>query len=294
MQMSLDQQWDPALSALAPEKMLLTKNAEDTWRIFPVLVREQGELEESIGNINRLAKSKGLIVLTIILNDAISVWPASEQLLLFRTSLLRSKRQPNEWPLPYLWESKNDPFIACNSADHPSISFCGMSNAHRVPLLDAFEKAEGIRQAFIIREQFWGGKPHDPMLMEEFWNNMLAHPFALAPRGAGNFSMRFYQALSVGRIPVLVNTDMVLPLEDKINWQDAIIMEDTPEQCVEKVKAIWQRGEVEQRQRQCYEIYHEWLAHGHYLRHLSPELLAYAKSLPAAPIPWWRQLLKWK
>ena len=35
---------------------------------------------------------------------------------------------------------------------------------------------------------------------------MLASPYILCVRGAGNYSARFYEALALGRIPVLVNT----------------------------------------------------------------------------------------
>ena len=37
-------------------------------------------------------------------------------------------------------------------------------------------------------------------------------------RGGGNFSVRFYESLSVGRIPVFLDTDSLLPLESEINW----------------------------------------------------------------------------
>ena len=37
--------------------------------------------------------------------------------------------------------------------------------------------------------------------------------------GGGNFSLRFYEALSCGRIPVFVDTDCVLPFHDTIDWR---------------------------------------------------------------------------
>jgi hypothetical protein len=45
----------------------------------------------------------------------------------------------------------------------------------------------------------------------------------LAPRGDGNYSLRFYEALALGRIPILIDTDMVLPLEDQIIYDKFII-----------------------------------------------------------------------
>ena len=55
---------------------------------------------------------------------------------------------------------------------------------------------------------------------------MLASPYILCVRGAGNYSARFYEALALGRIPVLVNTDCILPLKDKINWNEHCVWVD--------------------------------------------------------------------
>ena len=47
-------------------------------------------------------------------------------------------------------------------------------------------------------------------------------------RGAGNFSFRFGEVLSHGRIPVLVDSDCVLPFEHKIDWnKHALIIPET-------------------------------------------------------------------
>ena len=52
---------------------------------------------------------------------------------------------------------------------------------------------------------------------------MLDSSFSLCIRGNGNFSYRFYEALSFGRIPILIDTDVELPFESIINWKDHII-----------------------------------------------------------------------
>ena len=39
-------------------------------------------------------------------------------------------------------------------------------------------------------------------------------------RGAGNFSYRFYETLMMGRIPIFIDTDCVLPFEELINFSD--------------------------------------------------------------------------
>lgn len=42
-------------------------------------------------------------------------------------------------------------------------------------------------------------------------------------RGGGNFSVRFYEALAMGRIPILIDTDSSLPLSDVIQWKDHVV-----------------------------------------------------------------------
>jgi Exostosin family len=54
---------------------------------------------------------------------------------------------------------------------------------------------------------------------QQFVDNMLNSDYILCTRGGGNFSYRFYESLSCGRIPVLINTDCELPFEQWIDWK---------------------------------------------------------------------------
>jgi hypothetical protein len=38
-------------------------------------------------------------------------------------------------------------------------------------------------------------------------------------RGGGNFSVRFFETLAMGRIPILINTDCRLPFHQIIDWK---------------------------------------------------------------------------
>lgn len=52
-----------------------------------------------------------------------------------------------------------------------------------------------------------------------FVNNIFNNDYILCARGAGNYSFRFYETLSSGRIPLFVNTDCVLPFDSIIDWK---------------------------------------------------------------------------
>lgn len=89
------------------------------------------------------------------------------------------------------------------------------------------EKSPGIESAIVVRPFFGGSKTiiesnfNDVRdIREEYINNLIESDYVLTPKGAGNFSLRFYETLSVGRIPILINTEMVLPLEDMIDYSE--------------------------------------------------------------------------
>lgn len=52
-----------------------------------------------------------------------------------------------------------------------------------------------------------------------FVNSIFNNDYTLCVRGAGNYSFRFYETLSAGRIPLFINTDCVLPLDSVIDWK---------------------------------------------------------------------------
>jgi hypothetical protein len=53
----------------------------------------------------------------------------------------------------------------------------------------------------------------------EYVDSVFGCDYALCVRGAGNWSFSFSEALSAGRIPVLIDTDSVLPLSDEVDWE---------------------------------------------------------------------------
>jgi len=56
-----------------------------------------------------------------------------------------------------------------------------------------------------------------------FVENILESDYTLCVRGLGNNSIRFFETLCCGRIPVFVNTDCVLPFEDVIDWKSLCV-----------------------------------------------------------------------
>ena len=57
----------------------------------------------------------------------------------------------------------------------------------------------------------------------EYYNNIREADYVICLRGGGNFSIRFYETLLMGRIPIFINTDCILPLDNEINWRKHLV-----------------------------------------------------------------------
>lgn len=100
------------------------------------------------------------------------------------------------------------------------------SSIKRYQLLKALENAVGIQTNFIYRSQYRAGAKSEAEKQKsalQFYQNIHESPYTFCMRGAGNFSVRLYETLAMGRIPVLIDTDCRLPLEEVIDWNQHIL-----------------------------------------------------------------------
>lgn len=96
----------------------------------------------------------------------------------------------------------------------------------RARALEFLQKSSRLRCNFILRERYRAGAKSEEdrrKTTREFFDNMLSSDYVLCVRGGGNFSKRFYETLAMGAVPLLVDTDCVLPLDDSIAWDDHIV-----------------------------------------------------------------------
>ncbi len=97
---------------------------------------------------------------------------------------------------------------------------------NRAKLLHSLEQSKKINSNFIYRKKYRGGAVTPNQREQttiEYYDNIYNSDYVLCVRGAGNFSVRFYETLMLGRIPIFVNTDCLLPFEDKINWKNHVV-----------------------------------------------------------------------
>ena len=99
----------------------------------------------------------------------------------------------------------------------------------RAQLLAKLAASNLITDRFILRQQYRAGvktKAEKQQTTDEFYQNIAQSAYVLCVRGAGNFSVRFYETLMMGRIPVYVHTDGFLPLSNQIVWRKHVVWVD--------------------------------------------------------------------
>lgn len=100
------------------------------------------------------------------------------------------------------------------------------ATALRASLLHTLQDYPGVRTNFIFRNQYRAGavtEEERSRTTREFYENMRDSDYIVCVRGAGNFSIRFYEALAMGRIPVFLNTDCLLPLDHITDWKKHVV-----------------------------------------------------------------------
>tara|TARA_R110002012_G_scaffold281087_2_gene470064 strand:+ start:5694 stop:6590 length:897 start_codon:yes stop_codon:yes gene_type:complete len=155
----------------------------------------------------------------------------------FRTSINKTRQKKNEFAMP-AWSADFKFTGTTYKCNKPVVSFCGaITDPVREKCIQQLEKNSKVKVDFIIRRAFWGGSPHNPTLRSEYIENIKNSDMVLCCRGAGNFSYRLYETLSVGRIPIIIDTDISLPCDDVIKWSNFIIT--TPETINEDIEKWW-------------------------------------------------------
>lgn len=97
-----------------------------------------------------------------------------------------------------------------------------LSSHVRLRYLKILQGSENIISNFIFRDKYRAGVKTEAERIKttkEFFDNIKDNPYTFCMRGGGNFSVRFYETLAMGRIPLFIDTDCILPLEPMIDWK---------------------------------------------------------------------------
>jgi hypothetical protein len=117
-----------------------------------------------------------------------------------------------------------DIFIGKNNSDYCKFY---LSSHVRLKYLKIIESSNKIISNFIYRDKYRAGvKTNEERIIttKEFFDNIKDNSYTFCMRGGGNFSVRFYETLAMGRIPLFIDTECILPLDKVINWKNHCVI----------------------------------------------------------------------
>lgn len=151
----------------------------------------------------------------------------------------------------------------------------------RQRVLDTFANSPLVTTRYVLRTKYRAGistsaSRHDlaEQSRREFVDNVLGSDYTLSMRGGGNFSLRFFEALALGRIPVFIDTDCLLPFHDRIDWQyfvpwiDERDLDDAPAILAE-LHGNLSNEAFHERQRACRQLWVDRLSPDGFFRHFA-------------------------
>lgn len=119
-----------------------------------------------------------------------------------------------------------------------------------------------IRNSYSASAHTISGSPEK--VREEYIDNLLNSDLGLVVRGNGNYSLRFFELLALGRVPVFVDTNTPLPLEEIINYDEFMLRVDYAdlEEMPKLVQSFWNSlspEKFEKMQLKAKQTYQEYL-----------------------------------
>lgn len=167
----------------------------------------------------------------------------------------------------------------------------------RVRALQALSKSSLVETNFLLRDFFAfasQGKSLQTIQSDrldfarksrqEYQQNMMASDYILCASGYENYSLRFYETLSCGRIPIFIDTDCVLPYDFAINWKKYCVWVEENELhlIAEKVADFHARLSPQDfidLQYECRKIWQDWISPEGFFRnfnyHFSHKILPF-------------------
>ena len=222
----------------------------DSAREAHILLHPHDALAHPENAAASVTAAQDLALPLVLLSESDHVGPSSVQHgTLYRSSICASRQTSNERVaagfVPDLLNERDGRHPrALPWRDLPSVGFIGHAThgirslgylrrgwQHfygfrlRERVLRAFEASPAVDARFVRRTMNLGPpmagvdvNEHRRRMRREYVDSVLSCDYALCMRGAGNWSYRLFETLSAGRIPVLVDTDTLLPLEGEIDW----------------------------------------------------------------------------
>ena len=127
--------------------------------------------------------------------------------------VLKSPKQVKQWVLRGYYLRYPEVIALMNELGVSPTALGAFARIETMEALFASKlKGKQIDYDIIEKKEFSGSEQE----LNEYRTHLERCTYILCPRGTENYSFRIYEALSAGRIPIIIDTDVVLPKE--INW----------------------------------------------------------------------------
>ena len=158
----------------------------------------------------------------------------------------------------------------------------------RKKIITILKRSELITANFLERKSYSGNiktaEGDVNTLRKEFVENILESDYTLCVRGDANQSTRFFEVLSLGRIPIFVDTDIPLPLEGKVNYKEFCVFVDFMDtKHIDRIVADFHKEvtpkEFINMQKKAREAFEKYMRMDSYTEHLMQELKKRSQSM---------------
>lgn len=234
--------------------------AEADFVVIPQSIRSlDSNTERYLDTVCADAHKAGKKVIAFITGDyANRVHVERQGVIVFKGFEYRKSRTPNEVVFaPFVEDLGSEVGVSLRTkGKKPVVSFCGYAGFPTVQAevkhhvenilqdllgkseykrgvyfrrkgMDSLSHDQRVETHFIVRKFFSGNlttaSASPETLRSEFVQSIVESDFVLCPKGDGNYSSRFYETLSLGRIPILIDTDMVLPFESVVDYSRVVV-----------------------------------------------------------------------
>jgi hypothetical protein len=158
--------------------------------------------------------------------------PIRTTAVVFRQSVNRHRKDPNTVAMP----APVDDFGYLAGADYDALPF-------HITFVGYIDDPRGIRRRAVDAlavcprlncfidtvNKHWchfEGTPQGDHRRKRFIDGLASSRLVLAPRGKGQHSYRLFEAMSAGRIPILIGDDYELPFQQFVNYNECIFRLD--------------------------------------------------------------------
>jgi hypothetical protein len=96
----------------------------------------------------------------------------------------------------------------------------------RMQALNVLERSRLVTTEFTLRDHGWwniANKSDRDKFQSEFFSSMQASDYQLSVRGSGNYSVRPWEAMAMGRPPLFVDSDCSWPFEGDVDWSRLMV-----------------------------------------------------------------------